>query len=126
MYIESKQVKNVIDDFKRSVPYIEGISVVSAEGLTIYSNLKYSDEKHVAAITATLVSLGMNTTTSLKKGDLNSVFVKGTDGYILLGEIKKSIVIAVVTREDVKIGVLLWELQKVKQKLIEMFKLENF
>ncbi|TFF89222.1 MAG: hypothetical protein EU549_01360 [Promethearchaeota archaeon] len=126
MYIESNKVKNIIDEFKRSVPYIEGILVVSAEGLTIYSSLKYTDEEHIAAITATLVSLGINTTRSLNKGDLNSVFVKGADGYILLGEIKQSIVIAVVTREDVKIGVLLWELKKVKQKLIETFNLESY
>lgn len=126
MSAQNTQILHLIDGFKKSTPYIEGISIVSTEGLTICSNLRYSEEERVAAIAATLVSLGMNTTTSLGKGNLNSVFVKGENGYILLGEINQSIVITVVTRSDVKIGVVLWELEKVKQKLLELFRSDSF
>ena len=125
MTIQINEILEIIDELKRSTPNIKGISVVSSNGLTICSNLTDSEEEKVAAITATLHSLGSNTITSFNRGDLHSLYIKSNNGYIIIGDINKSIVISVVTNFNMKIGVLLYELQKVKARLEKLFKIEH-
>ena len=122
MSVNINELQAIINDLRRSTSNIQGISIVSAEGLTICSNIRsIADEEKVAAMSATLLSLGLNICDSFNKGLNESVFVKGTDGYILLTDINKRIVIALVTKSDIKIGVLLWEMEKVKQRISEIF-----
>ncbi|MHA1270764.1 MAG: roadblock/LC7 domain-containing protein [Candidatus Helarchaeota archaeon] len=121
MELKSDNILSIINELKQFSTNVEGISIVSSEGLTIYSNIRagIEDEK-VGVMSATLVSIGMNAIYSFNKGNFKSTFIKGEKGYILLGEINQQIVIMIITGLNVKLGVLLWELEKVKKKLAEV------
>lgn len=99
---------------QESTPEIEGAAVVSPDGLAIAAVLAPPiEEDRVAAMSAAMVSLGERIAKELGRGEMEQVYIKGSDGYALLTAAGPQAVLTVMARGDVKLGLLLLELRKV-------------
>ncbi|RUM51102.1 MAG: hypothetical protein DSY47_00155 [Hydrogenothermus sp.] len=96
----------------------EGAVLVSPDGLAIASVLPENiDEDRVAAMGAAILSLGERVASELEKGELEQLYVKGSEGYVIFTGIKDFAVLGVLAPSNIKLGLLLMEIKKVIKKL---------
>ena len=117
-YDKGQVLINILQEIKVSTPAIDGLIILSWEGLTIASNFRSSTEEDItAAICATLISLAENSSEAFKRGIFEFVFVRSQEKSILLGKITEEVVLAIITKANNKLGVLIWELEKAKSNI---------
>jgi predicted regulator of Ras-like GTPase activity (Roadblock/LC7/MglB family) len=97
---------------------IEASAVVSVDGLMIASALPADvEEDRVAAMAAAMLSLGERSAKELSKGELDQVYVKGEDGYILLMSIGKDAVLTALARKEAKLGLVFLDMKRTAEEL---------
>lgn len=96
-------------------------SVVSVDGLTIASALPEDvEEDRVAAMSAAMLSLGERIAGELGRGDLNEVYIRGVEGYVLLTAIGEEAVLTALAREDAKLGMIFLEMRRAADDLEQL------
>lgn len=94
-----------------AIPEIKAVAIVSAEGLPIASALPQGvDETKIAAMTAALLSLSEKAIIEMRKGDFDQLYIKGSEGYLLVMQAGPNAVLTVSTTKDVRLGLILLDL----------------
>ena len=75
------------------------------------------DETIVSAMASTLQGLGEQASMEFSSGALETVFVRGESGYILIKGIGDTGVLLMLARADAKLGVLIYSLDKASKEL---------
>ncbi|MHA1301734.1 MAG: roadblock/LC7 domain-containing protein [Candidatus Helarchaeota archaeon] len=118
---KERQLNEILQQIKTSTPWIDGLIILSWEGLTIASNFRTrAEEELVAAMCATLISLGENSADAFKRGIFEYVFVRSKEKSVLIGKVTDEVVLTMVTKTRAKLGVLIYELIKAKGKIAEV------
>jgi predicted regulator of Ras-like GTPase activity (Roadblock/LC7/MglB family) len=100
-------------DMQASSPDIEASAVVSVDGLTIAAALPQGvEEDRVAAMSAAMLSLGERIASELGRGSLEQVYIKGSNGYVLLMAIGSEAVLTALARENAKLGLILLDMHR--------------
>ena len=111
----------ILKKLLRAVPEIKAAAIVSAKGLPISSALPQGvDETKFAAMTAALVLLSEKAIIEMRKGDFHQVYVKGTEGYLLVMQVGPDMVLMLSTTKDVRIGLILLECERVCEKISDI------
>lgn len=113
-------LEEILKELESSIPEIEAAAIVSAEGLPIASALPRDvDETRVAAMTAAMLSLGERAAFELGKGELEQVFVRGVQGYIIsmAAGPEKNAVLTVSATENVKLGLIFLDMKRTVEKI---------
>lgn len=119
---KEEQVKQVLERLLDASPDFEGAAVVSADGFVLASSLpEGTDELKVGAMAAAILSLGERAAGEMGKGSLETVFVQGADGYVLVTTVSDSVLLAVATSRYAKLGLVFYELRSVREQLRELF-----
>ncbi len=109
-------VDNLNDLLKKllgAIPEVKSAAIVSAEGLPIASALPQGvDETKIAAMTAALLSLSEKAIIEMRKGDFDQLYIKGSEGYILVMQAGPNAVLTVSTTKDVRLRLILPDLGK--------------
>jgi uncharacterized protein len=117
----SQLMVELLRNLQSSSPDIEASSVVSVDGLTMASALpKNVDEERVAAMSAAMVSLGERIAIELGRGLLQQVYVKGSEGYVLIMSVGNEAVLAVLARENAKLGLILMDMHRAVEALYNL------
>jgi len=104
-----------------SSPDIEASAVVSVDGLTIASALPQGvEEDRVAAMSAAMLSLGERIATELGRGSLEQVYIKGSNGYVLLMSVGEDAVLTALARENAKLGLILLDMRRAVEALSKL------
>ncbi len=91
-----------------AIPEVKSAAIVSAEGLPIASALPQGvDETKIAAMTAALFSLSEKAIKEMRKGDFDQLYIKGSEGYLLVMQAGPNAVLIVSTTKDVRLGSIL-------------------
>lgn len=99
---------------QEATPEIEGAALVSPDGLAIASVLAPPiEEDRVAAMSAAMVSLGERISTELGRGNMDQVYIKGTNGFALLTAAGPQAMLTVMASSEARLGMMLLELRKV-------------
>ena len=105
---------DILESLLAAVPEVEYAAIVSAEGFHISSALPQGvDETKFSAITAALLSISKATILEMRKMEFEELYVKGSDGCLLILQIGSKAVLAVSTTVDIKLGLI----SKIKQIL---------
>ncbi len=115
MAIEGKpaQILEVLKKIKAENPDIEALSVVSLDGLPISSLLpEGAEEDRIAALSATILSLGERAAEELKKGTLEQAYVKGASGYVIVQSVKNMAALMIVTNSSAKLGMVMLSIKE--------------
>lgn len=114
-------LKSILKDLGASTPDVEGSLVVSADGLVMASELPADvDEDRVAAMAAALLALGDRSSHELERGELEDVFVKGENGYLVLMGAGTEAVLGALCRKDAKLGIIFLDMRRATKEVSEL------
>jgi len=99
-------------------PSINAAAVITTEGLPILSAISHRlDETRIAAMSATLLSLAERAIEEMERGDFNELFIKGTEGYLILVQAGPHAVLMLSTTLDVQLGLLFFDCERICEKI---------
>ena len=100
---------------------VEASAVVSIDGLIIASALPSSvEEDRVSAMSAAMLSLGERIASELRRGQLDQVYIKGDNGYIILTSVGEDAVLTVLARRGAKLGLIFLDMRRAAADLAEL------
>jgi predicted regulator of Ras-like GTPase activity (Roadblock/LC7/MglB family) len=104
-----------------AIPEVKSAAIVSAEGLPIASALPQGiDETRIAAMTAALLSLSERAIIEMAKGDFDQLYIKGSDGYLLVMQAGPNAVLTVSTTKEVRLGLILLDCRRTCEKIAQL------
>jgi predicted regulator of Ras-like GTPase activity (Roadblock/LC7/MglB family) len=104
-----------------AIPEVKSAAIVSAEGLPIASALPQGvDETRIAAMTAALLSLSERAIIEMGKGDFDQLYVKGSEGYLLILQAGPNAVLTVSTTAEVRLGLILLDCRRTCDKIAQL------
>ena len=110
----------LLHQFVSSTPDVEGAVLVSTDGLPLASALNAnSDEDRVSAMGAAALSMGSRIVGELQRGTLEQVLIKGDEGYVILVQAGSDVVLEVISTDDGKLGLLLYEIKRVAREIAQ-------
>ncbi len=114
-------IMQILREAEQGVDGIRGVAVVSTDGLPMASAVDAKiGEAELAALASSMLSIGSTAIDNLKKGELDSIYVKCDKGYILLRYSGPLAVVLFITEENARLGPLLLELKRTAQRLEKM------
>lgn len=116
----AEQMVNRLRDMQAASPDIIASSIVSVDGLTIASALPSDvEEDRVAAMSAAMLSLGERISGELGRGDLDEVYIRGEEGFVLLTAIGDEAVLTALARDEAKLGMIFLEMRRAAEDLVK-------
>jgi uncharacterized protein len=100
-------------DLQAGTHDIEASAVVSVDGLIMASSLPSDvDEDRISAMSAAMLSLGDRISGELQRGQLNQVYIRGTNGIIVLMAVGEEAVLTVMARGSAKLGLIFLDMKR--------------
>ncbi len=119
--LRNERLKETLNSLQAASADIEGCAVVSEDGLIIASSLQQSmEEDHVAAMSAVMLSMGNRIVRELKRGELEQLFVKGKDGYVIMANAGPHAMLVSITRPEAKLGLIFLDVSRASRALAEI------
>lgn len=104
-----------------NTPDIEASAVVSVDGLIMASALPADvEEDRVSAMSAAMLSLGERIATELRRGQLDQVFVRGENGFVLLTSIGEEAVLTALAHSKAKLGLVFLDMKRTANELVRL------
>jgi predicted regulator of Ras-like GTPase activity (Roadblock/LC7/MglB family) len=117
----SELMVNRLRSMQSSAPDIEASAIVSVDGLIMASALPADvEEDRVSAMSAAMLSLGERIAEELGRGGLNQVYIKGSNGFIVLTSVGKEAVLTALARQDGKLGIIFLEMRRAAEDLVKL------
>jgi predicted regulator of Ras-like GTPase activity (Roadblock/LC7/MglB family) len=115
--MKKDELNNILIKLQSSSNDFEASAVVSEDGLMIASLLPQGyDETQIAAMGAAIMTMGAKAAKELKRGNLQQIFVKGDNGYVVIMQAGPHAVILALTREDAKLGLIFLGLSRAAEE----------
>ena len=106
-------LNKVLKTLQSSSPGVEASALISSDGLMIASALaKDMDETRVAAMTATLLSLGSRAANELRRGEVSEVIVRGAEGYAVMLSAGRGALLLVLATEATPLGLIFFDMRE--------------
>lgn len=122
MSFMGKKFDDILKKLLRANLEIKAAAIISAEGLPIASVLPQSvDETKFSAMTATLLSLSERAIIEMRTGNFNQLYIKGSEGYLLVMQAGLNAVLTISTTNDVRLGLILLDCKKVCENIAKLF-----
>ena len=81
------QIESLLRQVEQRIPDLEGLAVVTKDGLPIASALNTRvDEDRISAMTAAMLSLAERVVEELERGQMIEMIIKGSSGLIIIRE----------------------------------------
>ena len=107
----------VLKELQASSGDIEASAVVSDDGLIMASALPQGvEEERVAAMGAAMLSMGNRTGSELRRGNLQQIFVKGDEGFLIIQQAGGNAVLLALARHEAKLGLLFLDLNRAAEQ----------
>ena len=113
-----ENLNKALSSLQASSSDIEACAIVSEDGLIIASSLPQGvEEGRVAAMSAAMLSMGERISVELKRGALEQLYVKGSDGYFLSVHAGEHAVLIAMARKDAKLGLIFFDINKAADEI---------
>lgn len=117
----NEQMVNRLRSMQAAAPDIEASAVVSVDGLIMASALPVEvEEDRVSAMSAAMLSLGERIADELGRGNLTQVYIKGSNGFIVLTSVGSEAVLTALARQDGKLGLIFLEMRRAAEDLVKL------
>ena len=114
----TKQMVDRLREMQASSPDIEASAIVSVDGLSIASALPQEiEEDRVSAMSAAMLSLGERIATELGRGELEQVYIKGENGFVVLMAVGEEAVLTALASEKAKLGLIFLDMRRAVEDL---------
>jgi len=75
------------------------------------------EDDRVSAMSAAMLSLGERIAQELQRGELEQVYIKGDDGYVILTAVGEEAVLTALVRPEAKLGLVFLEMRRAAEDL---------
>jgi uncharacterized protein len=117
----SQRMVDQLRDMRSLSSDVEASAVVSTDGLIIASDLPASSEEdRVSAMSAAMLSLGDRISGELGRGQLDQVFIRGAEGYVLLMPAGEEAVLTVLARREAKLGLVMLDSRRTAAEIAKL------
>lgn len=115
---KAEKMVNRLRDMQIASPDIVASAVVSVDGLIMASALPADvEEDRVSAMSAAMLSLGERIAMELGRGELDEVYIRGDEGFVMLTAVGEEAVLTALTRENAKLGMIFLEMRRAAEDL---------
>ncbi len=109
----TENLTNVLRSLQTGSPDVEAAALISEDGLMIASSLpEHLDETRVAGMSATILSLGTRGAAELGRGTVEEVVVRGEQGYAVLIDAGRGVLLLVVANDNAKLGLIFFDMRE--------------
>ena len=116
-----QQIERILREVQGRIPDLEGLAVVTRDGLPIASALyTNTDEDRISAMTAASLSLSERVVMELERGIMEQVIISGSNGLVILRDAGEHAVLVGIARANAKLGLVLLDMKRAAKKLAEM------
>lgn len=117
----TEQMVSRLRQMQAACPDIEASAVVSVDGLIIASALPNEvEEDRVSAMSAAMLSLGERISAELGRGDLEQVYIRGGEGYVILTSVGSEAVLTALAGKHAKLGLVFLEMRRAAEELVRV------
>lgn len=111
----------VLKNLHTSTPDIEGAAVISLDGLIMASSLPASvEEDTVSAMSAALYGIGSKTAEELQRGEVEQLYIKGRNGYMLITQAGAESVLGVMANAKAKLGIIFLDVKRAAEEISKL------
>lgn len=115
------QIERVLREVQSRIPDLEGLAVVTRDGLPIASALYTStDEDRISAMTAASLSLSERVVLELDRGIMEQLIISGSNGLVIVRDAGEHAVLVGIARVGAKLGLVLLDMKRAAKKLADM------
>ncbi len=116
-----QQIERVLREVQSRIPDLEGLAVVTRDGLPIASALYTStDEDRISAMTAASLSLSERVVLELDRGIMEQLIISGSNGLVIIRDAGEHAVLVGIARVNAKLGLVLLDMKRAAKKLADM------
>jgi len=102
-------------------PYIEGVAIVSGDGLPIASALpRDMDEIFVSAMSAVILNMSKGAVKELGRGDLKRILIVGSSGTIILSKATEDAILCTLVKSEASLGIIFWNIENFSEKIARL------
>ncbi len=118
---KEEQLTQILRNLHTSTPDIEGAAVISMDGLIIASSLPASvEEDTVSAMSAALYGIGSKTAEELQRGEVEQLYIKGRNGYMLITQSGSQAVLGVMANAKAKLGIIFLDVRRAAEEVAKV------
>jgi len=122
--LASSKSQQLVEELKKlqvSSPDIQASAIVSSDGLIIASALPHNvEEDRVSAMSAAMLSLGERISIELRRGNLDQVYIRGDNGYVMLMAVGEDAVLTILAGVKAKLGLIFLDIKRTAETLEEL------
>ena len=108
----TESLNKILKNLQTGSPDVEASALITEDGLIIASSLPRDlDEVTVGGMSATLLHLGTRAATTLNRGDVREVIVRGDEGYGVMVSAGSGVLLLVVANENAKLGLIFYDMR---------------
>jgi len=115
-----KKLHNILVDLNASCDEILLSMITTSDGLTI-SSIGNMHEDKVSAMCSELLTVCSRSAEALKQGEVNEMLLRCSETNMLLMPTGKMVVLALITQQEINLGLLFIEAQRAKKAIITCF-----
>ncbi|MFX1286732.1 MAG: roadblock/LC7 domain-containing protein [Promethearchaeota archaeon] len=116
-----QQIERILREVQSRIPDLEGLAVVTRDGLPIASALyTNTDEDRISAMTAASLSLSERVVLELERGIMEQLIITGSNGLVIIRDAGEHAVLVGIARVDAKLGLVLLDMKRAAKKLSNM------
>ncbi|MFX0013906.1 MAG: roadblock/LC7 domain-containing protein [Promethearchaeota archaeon] len=116
-----QQIERILREVQGRIPDLEGLAVVTRDGLPIASALyTNTDEDRISAMTAASLSLSERVVQELERGIMEQLIITGSNGLVIIRDAGEHAVLVGIARVDAKLGLVLLDMKRAAKKLSGM------
>jgi predicted regulator of Ras-like GTPase activity (Roadblock/LC7/MglB family) len=120
MATKQEKINAVLDELRRATSDIQGLGVISPDGMMIADKLGGNQGDAAAAMGAALGSLAKRVTDTLKVGDFQEVNIRGVNAGILLFDIEHRAAMIVTVSSGANLGLVFLEARQAQNQLAQI------
>ena len=116
-----ENLDNLLENLIDSIPEVNAAALVSTEGEILASAMpKDVEETTIAVMLAALLSLAESAINLIKRGEFEQVFIRGSDGYLLVVPAGPNGLLSVSTEKDVRLGLIYLDCKRTCEKIAKL------
>ena len=116
-----RDIEEVLRRLEARVSDIEGLAVMTKDGLPVASALPdRMEEDRIGAMSAAMLSLGERVVEELERGTIKQVLIEGDNGLVVIIDAGPHAVLAGVCRQQAKLGLVLLDMRRAAERLAEL------
>lgn len=117
---KQEQLQRILDALEHEVPDIEGTMLASKDGLPIASTLDPADASRVAAMAATVLSLGTRVVETTGLGTFEETVIQSANGTFIVYDAGAFAALSVVARAGANLGLVHIEARQAAEVLAHL------